>query len=222
MNELKGWLDRITQRLCEWLDDFFPGDHGLAILGDGLAGLERVVPLPVDRRMPSNVLLAHSNGGEMQSKSKAGGGLPAHEWSCNFWAYCHMSGAPCVWCRGRNSLSYNTDYMNWGKDTAVTRDLCPSGKASLNAWYGCCKDTNGRLILIAFVDCCGPGFCYRLARCKNWPDAKNWCTYQSPPRTLYVHGVAVTQPGSAYATDLTGPNSYYCTVAVSMGESCTD
>jgi len=80
---MSGWkrqLDGIVQGLCRWLDDFFPGDHGLAIVGDNITGWERWFPLPVDRRVPDNVFLKpdaeKSNVMGAASKAKGGRGGP--------------------------------------------------------------------------------------------------------------------------------------------------
>jgi hypothetical protein len=206
VNRWKERFDRLIRQICKWLDDFFPGDHGLAVLSDNIAGVRGWVLLPVDRRTPDHVFLDHSNGGENQFVSKAKGSSSTKAGDCNFWAYCYLKGQPCIWCGGNNSVDkpqpIETTPTSW-----ITRVLCPKGKNALNAWYGCCTDPAGTLHLIAFVDCCGTGECSAnpFNVCKNWPQAKNWCTV-----------------GPDQQTFRTGPNSYYCTVAVNAGDCAGD
>lgn len=233
MNDLRRWLDKMVQRLCEGLNDFFPGQHILANAGYGMAGLPRMLILPVDRRLPSNILhMAHGNAGDMANKAHVGGGSNT-ESTCEFWAYCHMSGQPCVWCGGRNSVAvFDSRYSELG---AAARALCPSGKTGGNAWWGCCRNPAGTAKLIAFLDCCGSGFCKNLglSRCRNWPDAKDWCTFNIPAITMRVpagpmegRGAGfptkeVTLPAQVNATTWFGDKSYYCTVVVDAGGDAT-
>jgi len=77
-------------------------------------------------------------------------------------------------------------------------DLCPVGKKAGTAWYGCCPFGGGPAKLIAFLDCCGTGFCVRpTKRCKNWPDAKDWYFFND-------------------RAEKTGERSYYCTGVIEM------
>jgi hypothetical protein len=212
MNAWKRRLDRIVETLCRWLNDFFPGNHGLAVVGDGLAGLERWLVLPVDRRVPDNISLVndveHMSGKAAKATARGGtGGPETVKWyqpnivSCSFWAYCYMKGQPCVWCGGKNELSghYSGDFT----------PLCPTGKNALQFWYGCCKDPSGGFHLIAFVDCCGTGFCKDDPGqvCRNWREAKGWCVRQSG-----------AGPNGYAPQPARGPDSYYCTVVVDQGD----
>jgi hypothetical protein len=196
MTELSRKLEDAVERLCVWLNDFFPGDRRLALVGHTLAGLGNPRPLPVDRRLaPSVLLMAHTNGGDMAPAGRAKGGLAHPETDCNFWAYCHMSGQPCVWCSGSNAIITES-----ADQEASGRAACPSGKIVGSAWYGCCKDPTGKLKLIAFLDCCGSGFCSIFrGTCRNWPDAKNWCFFDS-------------------TSSHTGSRGYFCTAAVWVGD----
>lgn len=198
MNEPKRWLDRMVQRFCGWLNDYFPNQHGLAVAGNSLAGLGKAVILPVDRRVgPTAVHMAHGN---WMAKANAASIKPNKammnvQSECSFWAYCYMSGQPCVWCGGSNStLSSSTRDMS---------RLCPKGKSVGSAWYGCCMNPQGVAKLIAFADCCGSGFCKIRLPCSNYGEAKNWCTY--------VAG-QVFEGGAE--RNVYGTLSYYCTVAL--------
>jgi len=115
-----------------------------------------------------------------------------------------MRGQPCVWCGGNNSLDHVT-LPNFESEKEMA-EFCPSGKTRVrNAWYGCCKDPSGGLHKIAFVDCCGTGYCHNdLIICNNWPLAKDWCS-----------------PTGGPAVPRTGPLSYYCTVVLNYGP-CDD
>jgi hypothetical protein len=196
MTELINMLEDALERLCVWVNDFFPGDRRLALVGHTLAGLRTTIPLPIDRRLgPPVMLMAHNNGGEMATVAKAKGGLAHPEDDCGFWAYCHMNGQPCIWCSGKNAI------LTQSADQEVSgRASCPSGKIVGSAWYGCCKDPSGKIKMIGFLDCCGPGVCsYLKGRCRNWPDAKNWCFFDGQ-------------------SSRTGARGYYCTAAIWIGE----
>jgi len=214
MKRCKQWLDRVVQRLCEWLDDFIPGNHGLAVLSDSIAGVGTGVLLPVDRRAPQSEYNSYIHSPEYeigkQVTSKArGDGQARQDSDCGFWAYCYMKGQPCVWCGGQNSADVSAGLQTVdlsGAGSWISNQLCPSGKNALGAWYGCCTHPNGAMYLVAFVDCCGTGMCRDNPwnRCANWPQAKNWCVVGPTRQTSY-----------------TGPNSYFCTVAVYAGP-CVD
>jgi len=194
MIELSKRIDDALERFCVWLNDFFPGDRRLAFVGHAIAGVGSPRPLPIDRRLaPSVLLMAHTNGGDMAYGARAKGGT-GNQTSCGFWAYCHMSGQPCVWCAGKNSVDGRATDQE-----AVGRTACPAGKIPGAAWYGCCRDPAGRLKLIAFLDCCGHGFCAGLSRCNNWPEAKNWCFFDGQSSHI-------------------GARGYYCTISIWVGD----
>jgi hypothetical protein len=217
MHELRQWLDGLARRLCEWLNDAVPGHHALAVAGNGLAGLSGAVLLPVDRRVGPEVMpMAGATHFDATGKYHVVGTGVAKEDRCGFWAYCHMNGFPCVWKGGLNYLpdahgrvhprAANVDPDNLDAiQGMVTRHLCPRGKRAGFFWTGCCENpADGRVRLIGFYDCCGSGAGGTVfERCKNWPGAKHWCD-------------------SSGTSPLLGPNSYYCTVAVDMGECPTD
>jgi hypothetical protein len=133
------------------------------------------------------------------------------QWDGTYWAYCHMKGQPCVWCNGRNAVYHNHGEENLKE---LGGELCPKGKDAGNAWFGCCDGPRGHR-LIAFMDCCGEGFCVPNVNkvVNNWPQAKNWC-FSDKDRP----------PGPPAAGTLgghIGNKSYYCTVVVDVGE-CVD
>lgn len=189
MDKARQWLDDLAQRFGEWLDNIFPGHHGLAVVGDRLAGLAGFPLLPVDRRISPNKLMAYDTTFDYSSRPQGNN----NDRTCGFWAYCHISGQPCVRCGGRNFLpknaSFDPDFVKLGKQ------LCPSTKRSAGAWYGCCVDPDGDLRYIGFMDCCGgPQTCAASQDwCEAWPEAKNWCMSSIQPN---------------------GDWTYYCTVVI--------
>ena len=207
---LKTRIDTLVERFCNWLNDLFPGDGGLALVGGNLIGLKGTMVLPVDKRIASNVhLMSEENRGDNASldQAKGGGALAT---SCNYWAYCHMSGQPCVWCGGLNSLLPGRK-----RDLA---GLCPKGKIPGQYWFGCCRKAPTDVRMIAFADCCsksGSGLmtprCAFKWPCDNWPDAKNWCSGR-PVGEVYQNGHLVTQYDKL---------PYYCTVVFDLG-ACTE
>ncbi len=200
MKDIRDLVDRSAQRFCGWLADFFPGHHGIALAGAAIAGMPNLAPMPVDRRLGLDIRMSNrdedrtrrENGKYVVGGSPGGAVLPQD--NCGFWAYCHMSGYPCVRCGGRNYLPPGDP---WGSHR------CPSGKILGQFWSGCCRDESGNERLIAFIDCCGKGFCTGQ-RCRNWHGAKNWCFF---PRT---------------GTDWFGPRSYFCTIVAQLQDNCGD
>jgi hypothetical protein len=204
MNRLTHWIDGLVERLCNWLNDSISGRRRLALLGNGMAGVDGGATLPVDRRLGADYFPLGQNSRAMQdpAHAKRGGlGTERDEDSCGFWAYCHMRGRPCVWCDGKNALARDNPYPN--RFFSAGRDLCPTffmgGKSKgSSAWYGCCKNPLGVAHLIAFLDCCGDHHTYCGAgffrpfshKCINWPAAKDWCDTVD----------------------------YYCTVAIDMNQ----
>jgi hypothetical protein len=211
MNGFTNWLDGMVRRLCRWLNDVMPRGHPVALTGRRLAGLGNGFFLPLDRRLAPNVLMTWDNGNEKVHKSAAAklvkGKAPAHESDPHFWAYCHMKGQPCVWCKGKNDLVPNNDPPDL---SALGATLCPAGKTVGNAWYGCCDGPNG-IRTIAFLDCCGHGWCVPnpFKKVTNWKEAKNWCFNQDNKPKAGTFGGHI------------GEGSYYCTVVVDNGE-CPD
>src|SRR5262245_8448541 len=123
MNRLMRWLDDVVERLCNWLNDAVPGRHRLALVGNGLAGVYGGAPLPLDRRRGPEILQMHANQYDMADRSHAKGeysGLrpgtninvkyTITNHNCGYWAYCHMSGEPCVRCGGNNALLPGNQY----------------------------------------------------------------------------------------------------------------
>jgi hypothetical protein len=249
MDRLMRWLDGVVEGLCNWLNDVVSGRRPLARLGYRLAGRHGGTPLPVDRRIGAEVLQMHQNQFTKANSASAKGGGYILQGNCGFWAYCHMSGQPCVWCGGSNALG-STSNRYAGHFSKAGEDLCPSfhgwGKSDIGssypnprasrseayrpdsqgdlerlakgaaggggvAWFGCCKDPYGKGKLIAFLDCCGSHvrpcsvnvFKEGPIRCKNWPEAKNWCTGE-------VIGQNVAG-GPVYEGE-----HYYCTVVIDM------
>ena len=196
MIEFTKRIDDALERFCVWLNDVFPGDRRLAFVGHAIAGVGHWRPLPIDRRLSPSVLLMHNNAGDMAYAARAGTGIAGPEDKCEFWAYCHMNGQPCVWCSGKNAIQGVA-----ADQEKVGRASCPAGTIPGSAWYGCCRDPAGRLKLIAFLDCCGHGLCYSnvFIRCKRWHEAKNWCFFDGQASNI-------------------GPRGYYCTIAVWVGE----
>jgi len=219
MYKQKRWFDRLIERWCEALNDAFSGQRLLAAVGYGMAGLKGMEMLPLDRRLGSNVIKMsgqvdqfrvdsqsrHREGTNLEKEPSGpnryivGYGTNPSDKDCGFWAYCHMQGMPCTWCSGKNNLTENTnvDY----------KSLCPEGTNAQSAWYGCCRNPQRKIRMIAFVDCCGRGFCsvQFWERCANFNAAKNWCA---------AEGSHLRWPQDR------GPNSYYCTIAVDQGDIC--
>jgi hypothetical protein len=229
MNRLMRWLDGEVERLCNWLNDVVSGRRPLARLGSRLAGVWGGAPLPVDRRKGPEILQMHTNQYEKGGAANAKAGTYPWEGGCGFWAYCHMSGEPCVWCGGKNALSSGHPYAN--DLSKAGKDLCPSfhwwGKSDIGssyshssmgvAWYGCCNDPYGKGKLIAFLDCCGSHAqpCSWGYTCKNWPGAKNWCTGAVTGYRQGPHGEQVP----VYYTTGWEPftdEHYYCTVVIDI------
>jgi hypothetical protein len=139
---------------------------------------------------------------EKAKKSEAKKGN-ANEWTCGFWAYCHISGQPCYRCRPSGVKWINSLYAGLEKDFVK---LCNKiGKKAGTAWYGCCINPAGAIRMIAFADCCTEGSydaaqdcATRLPWCHQWPEAKNWCW----------------SSGTDAASQ---PKTYYCTIAVDIG-----
>jgi hypothetical protein len=212
MDRLMRWLDGVVERLCDWLNASVSGRGRLAVLGNGLAGVYGGTPLPVDRRKGPEILQMHTNSHEQASPAHLRTGVSPFESNCGFWAYCHMSGQPCVWCGGSNDLT--------GKGSSFSTsgtNLCPSfsgwGKShGGSAWYGCCMDPYGRARLIAFLDCCGSHAvpCKVFGKCKNWPEAKNWCI---GPITGFNRGGMPVYHTTSWFEPFTDTN-YYCTVVI--------
>lgn len=206
MEPVKDLVERWAQALCDWLNDTFSDRRGFAALGHGITGLpSNLTLLPIDRRLgPSVMQMApHDNMVTMNSASHVRKGLTDPK-KCSFWGYCYMNGQPCVWCKGDNSLD-QPDEKNPSKDfSKVGAKACPPGKTVGVFWLGCCQNPKGELRSIAFLDCCGTGFCvFVTKRCNNWADAKDWCAW--------------TNDKNEYETDTTGARSYYCTVATDIG-----
>ena len=208
MNRLVRWLDGLVERLCNWLNDRVSGKRRLALLGDGLAGVQSGTPLPVDRRIDPGILEMHENRYEMGNSSQAKAGSHPSESACGFWAYCHLGGKLCVRCGGKNLLGGYASGIDFNQ---IGEELCPSGFDAGTAWYGCCKDPYGKGKLIAFLDCCGLHIipCTWGHHCSNWPEAKNWCVF-GPPRTEWYDG----RDHPFYGADQT--EEYYCTVVINM------
>jgi hypothetical protein len=192
-------LDRLVQRFCDWLNDFFSGQHGLAVVGNGLAGLKGAPPLPLDRRLgPPRVQMSKSTFQDGDKWPTGEGGIFGMGWfakneqECDYWAYCHMAGYPCVWCKGHNAVK---------QGDPTTPVPCPSGSVQGAFWMGCCKDpVENKVKMIMWYDCCGPegvdlGQCGAKQECFNWPQAKNWC-YLANNSYSYYCTVALWQPGS--------------------------
>jgi hypothetical protein len=228
MSKLQRWFDRLIERWCEALNDLLPGHRFLAAVGYEMAGLRGMFMLPVDRRMEPGVMkmasehpllrheragpnqrdgggIADSSGGPRLDPARQDGhiigrGTSASERDCGFWAYCHMSGQPCVWCGGRNNVVEGA--------TVLPAQLCPQGKNLFLAWYGCCRNPQGQIKLIGFWDCCGEGTCWGVYGvsysagpwCKKYAQSKNWCSSTGVPDSNR------------------GPFSYYCTVAINHGD----
>jgi hypothetical protein len=203
MKKLTAWLDGLAARACNWLNAFLPGDHPLAVAGYGLAGVTPGLLLPVDRRLvPTRHYMANAWGGPADAVH----GNPRHtpgvwpfrldphatETKCSFWAYCHVSGVPCEFCKPAGAGPINSlDDADHDLTTEI-RAKCPRMSRGLQgdyAWWGCCKDPNtGRAKYLAFADCCSPSGhvkdCAGLTKsghpdqskwCEAWPEAKNWC-----------------------------------------------
>jgi len=180
MPKSETWVERITRKICEWFDDLFPGGHAVATVGYSLAGLRASMPLPVDRKWrPPTSIFSVGNIAENANKAHVKTGKAAPESSCDFWAYCHISGNPCVWCGGKNSLfPVNVKHNDF---SVAGKALCPSGTTNGIAWFGCCRNPNTKVAkMIAFMDCCGldendcgPG----KDECHNWRAAKDWCEF---------------------------------------------
>jgi hypothetical protein len=203
MIPLNQWLDRLVQRLCDWLNDFFSGHHGLAMVGNGLAGLDGMPPLPLDRRLgPPRVQMSKPTfqDGDKWPTGEGGwgpwgifGGKDEHD--CDYWAYCHMGGEPCVNCKGRNAVKSGDPRSPGG---------CPPGALLGAFWMGCCKDpVENKVKMILWYDCCSPpgvylGKCDPNAGpngCRNWQQAKNWC-YLANNAYKYYCTVALWDPNS--------------------------
>ena len=222
MNRLVRWLDGLVERLCNWLNDRVSGKRRLALLGDGLAGVQSGIPLPVDRRIDPGILEMHHNRNEMATKGHLISGSSSVETSCGFWAYCHLTGDLCVWCGGDNALMPGNPHAN--DFVKAGEDLCPTfagwGKShGGSAWFGCCAYPSGEKTvgkMIAFLDCCGdhswmaPCGGFWKSECKNWPQAKSWCT--TVPSTF-----SSTPGPPQYQTE-----QYYCTVVIDVqqNQSC--
>jgi hypothetical protein len=228
MNRIQTRFDQMVRRWCRWLNDCLPAWHPLAAMGRRAAGLGQGFPLPVDRRTGVDVLMTYGEGKDKKGNYLNDGAMAkartadapkkynplAYQIHADFWAYCHMDGQPCVWCKGKNFLVPQNKITSARsverRQDIINTQLCPPGKIPKNAWFGCCNGPNG-LRLIAFMDCCGDGWCVPnpLKRVSNWGQAKNWCfSGDNPP----PHG---TFGGH------TGAESYFCTVVVDSGE-CGD
>jgi hypothetical protein len=193
MEAFRNWLDQIVQRFCAWLNDHFPGGHGLAVVGNGLAGLGGPAALPVDRRQgPQVVHMSEAARVDSSGQYILGEGHSHPEDDCGFYAYCHMLGYPCVWCGGRNNMGPPDTYGD-------TSNRCPSGTTIGSAWFGCCWfGIPSQPRVFGFYDCCKPsasslGRCGNRPHCPNWPGAKNWCA---------------------------GHGRYHCTVAIALDQTC--
>lgn len=213
-------LDELAQRLCDWMNDTFSSGHMIAVAGDGLAGLRAAYPvLPFDRRIGEPLKLEMSMKGQKMThdqrmslqvkyaKGKATDARPG-QWGqflldrrCDFWAYCYMNGTPCTLCRGRNSVN--------APPAEEPIKYCPAGSTDGQAWFGCCKDPQGKLQLISFLDCCG-GWCATV-KCENYPMAKNWCYF--PPDNAKPDDVIPDQ-------GFFGKLGYRCTVALLNEGGC--
>jgi hypothetical protein len=212
MDKRKKWFDRLIEQWCEALNNTFSGQRFLATVGYGMAGLKGMDMLPLDRRLGSNVIkMAGQNpwfrregfrgGGKLEKETSGkekfivGFGTSPTEQNCGFWAYCHMSGQPCVWCGGSNNLS-ETKWQD-------PQSLCPQGTNAKLQWFGCCRNPQGKIRMIGFLDCCGHGWCSIAPwnKCSNFDAAKWWCA---------EHGQHPSFPDH-------GEDSYYCTVAVDQG-----
>jgi hypothetical protein len=200
MDRLRAWIDRLIERLCEWLDDMLPGHGRLAFVGTALVGGPGLLTLPVDRQFGANALL-------MSFERDAGftgvGDTPGNnlDRNCGFWAYCHISGQPCVRCGGKNWVLSGAPPVMQRDSKRIAKFWCPKGKEGGTSWYGCCRNPKGVPKMIAFFDCCGKGNCSPAQWCHKWPDAKNWCY------------------GSSSST-----SEYYCTIVYDMDQDddCAD
>ena len=202
MSELTRWLDRTVRRLCDWLNSVVSGRHLLAGLGHRLAGIDGMTRLPVDRRVPSNVLHMHVNAQAPDVVGQAGLLLPNKPNSCGFWAYCYTKGWPCALLGvGKNAVGADAD-PKYTDLTLSGRDLCPILSTPGMAWYGCCQDPSGAAKMIAFQDCCKADVGWRLhIPCLNWMGAKNWCWDGQKEVLNYYCTVAVEQVGQDRSCD---------------------
>jgi hypothetical protein len=203
-------LDRWTESLCAWLNSVLPGGHGLALAGERLAGIPGGVLLPVDRRLGLGTKLYMANTGDSMMEKAKPSALPttsgnSNEYTCGFWAYCHISGQPCFRCQPAPLAgSINSLLPGRNKDLA---SLCATmGKTGGTFWFGCCRNPAGEPKLIGFGDCCSKGSnapqdCAKgTAWCENWPDAKNWCFSSSSQNANFT---------------------YYCTIVIDTGGDST-
>jgi hypothetical protein len=223
MNRLTRWADEMVERLCHWLNAVVSSKRRLALLGNGMAGVNGGTPLPVDRRHGPMVVQTnwdnrYENATPYQALPPVHGKSPSgnDEGECGFWAYCHLKGDLCVHCGGKNAL---TPGAYGGNFTWAGKALCPEGKYGGQAWFGCCLDPTGKGRLIAFLDCCGHNLipCGHLFwdDCENWPEAKSWCV-EGPPQTETYDG----KDHAYYPASQKNP--YYCTVVLDMNgdKSC--
>jgi hypothetical protein len=77
-------------------------------------------------------------------------------------------------------------------------------------------DPYGKGRLIAFLDCCGTHLVAcggnPLRKCKNWPEAKDWCTGD----IIGYSGGSFPGGYPVYDTEW-----YYCTVAIDMNSDAS-
>jgi hypothetical protein len=225
MKQLGDWLDGLVRRACEWLNGLLPAEHPLALAGATMAGLQTEVLLPVDRRvLPTISKMAGYYGGTTGTTHPAGawGVTPfvldplADEAHCTFWAYCHISGVPCQFCKPHSVKTMNVLGAGTKDSPAVlAKARCPlmgKGLSGQFAWYGCCKDPKtGKGKYIGFADCCHPNPHYLQdcagvdaaghpdwsKWCEAWPLAKNWCYAGGSGHTLaYYCTFVFYQPDS--------------------------
>ncbi len=172
-------VDRIVESICHWLEDLIPRRHALAVVGEHLAGTRDQVLLPADRRTGLSFMSGAGGFGEAgaaarqnaESRAFAANKLDpsADEKSCNFWAYCNMTGYPCTVCGGTNGFGAT------GTNPRGAGTSCPSGSKVGQYWSGCCQKPGGSIHYVAWLDCgrptsrvCGPQWC------DNYPGVKDW------------------------------------------------
>src|SRR5262249_17522872 len=109
MIEFTKRIDDALDRFCVWLNDFFPGDPPLPLWAPTAAGGGRRGPRPIGGPLSPSALVMKNNAGDRGSAARAGPGTAGPEDKCEFWAYCHMNGQPCVWCSGKNAIQGVSD-----------------------------------------------------------------------------------------------------------------
>ncbi len=183
-------IERWVEKLCLWLADRLPRQHAVAAIGSSIVGLPALV-MPVDRRLN----LSHMSGESSPGDFGAQRGPSQETWRfkisvmrddatvdrCEFWAYCSMSGHPCVLCGGSNA-----------GDMGAAQQACPASSVPRTYWSGCCFEPQaGRMRYVGWLDCGTPTsrMCSSaMSYCHNYPGVKDW----SHPLKYYCT-VAVTE-----------------------------